>query len=350
MLSSTPTPLIPTLTLFISFTLILFLFAPSLLPTTHHSSPPIPLSHELSDLSLFTRATKRAAAKSRLGTTNPNPKIAFLFLTNTDLYFSPLWELFFNNHSSLYNIYIHVDPTVKIKTPTGVFHGRVIKNLHRTYRGTATLISAARRLLATAVLDDSSNFYFALISQQCIPLHSFMFVYNALFRPNLDSISLDRVSFIEILSDESIMWDRYNARGKHVMVPEVPFDKFRVGSQFFVLTRRHSLMVLRDRKLWRKFKIPCVNVHSCYPEEHYFPTLLSMLDPKGCSSYTMTRVNWTDSVDGHPHTYYPPEVSAQLIFNLRESNSSYSYLFARKFSPDCLDKLLDLSRKIIFKD
>ncbi|WOG87746.1 hypothetical protein DCAR_0206977 [Daucus carota subsp. sativus] len=350
MLSSTPTPLIPTLTLFISITIIFFLFNPSLLPTTHRSSPPIPLSDELSDLSLFSRATRRAAAKSRLGTTNQNPKIAFLFLTNTDLYFAPLWQIFFDNYSALYNIYIHVDPTVKITPPGGVFQGRVIKDLHRTYRGTATLISAARRLLATAILDDSSNFYFALVSQQCVPLHSFMFVYNALFRQNVDSVSLDRLSFIEILSNESILPDRYNARGKGVMVPEVPFDKFRVGSQFFVLTRRHSLMVLRDRKLWRKFKIPCINVHSCYPEEHYFSTMLSMLDPKGCSFYTLTRVNWTDSVNGHPHTYYPPEVSAELIYSLRESNSSYSYLFARKFSPDSLNTLLDLSEKVIFKD
>ncbi|KAK1394450.1 Core-2/I-branching beta-1,6-N-acetylglucosaminyltransferase family protein [Heracleum sosnowskyi] len=347
---STSTPIIPTIALLISL-IIIFLFAPSFLPiNTHHKSPPIPLADEQDDLALFTRATRRATAKSRLGSTNQNPKIAFLFLTNTDLYFSPLWELFFKNHSSLYNIYIHADPTVKITPPTGVFQGRVIGNLHRTYRGTATLISAARRLIATAILDDSSNFYFALISQQCIPLHSFKFVYNALFSIDSDSTALDKISFIEILSNQSILWDRYNARGKRVMVPEVPFEKFRVGSQFFILTRRHSLMVLRDQRLWRKFKIPCINVHSCYPEEHYFPTLLSMVDPKGCSFYTLTRVNWTDSVNGHPHTYYPPEVSAQLIYTLRESNSSHSYLFARKFSPDCLKPLLDLSKKVIFKD
>ncbi|XP_074329255.1 glycosyltransferase BC10-like [Apium graveolens] len=344
---STSTPFIPTTVLLFSL-IIIFFFAPSFLPIT--KSPPIPLADELDDLSLFTRATRRASAKSRLGTTNHNPKIAFLFLTNTDLYFSPLWQVFFNNHSALYNIYIHADPTLQITPPTGVFQGRLIANLHRTYRGTATLVSAARRLLATAILDDSSNFYFALISQQCIPLHSFMFVYNALFTTDSDSTALDKISFIEILSNQSILWDRYNARGKRVMVPEVPFEKFRVGSQFFILTRRHSLMVLRDKRLWRKFKIPCINVHSCYPEEHYFPTLLSMLDPKGCSSYTLTRVNWTDSVNGHPHTYYPPEVSAQLIYTLRESNSSHSYLFARKFSPDCLKPLLDLSEKVIFKD
>ena len=28
------------------------------------------------------------------------------------------------------------------------------------------------------------------------------------------------------------------------MLPEVPFEQFKVGSQFFVLTRRHAMMVV----------------------------------------------------------------------------------------------------------
>ncbi|CAL1391100.1 unnamed protein product [Linum trigynum] len=106
------------------------------------------------------------------------------------------------------------------------------------------------------------------------------------------------------------------ARGENAMMPEVPFDKFRVGSQFFVLAKRHALLVLSDRKLWRKFRLQCLNLDSCYPEEHYFPTLLSMADPKGCSKFTLTNVNWTGSWDGHPYTYEAPEISAGLIRRL----------------------------------
>lgn len=134
------------------------------------------------------------------------------------------------------------------------------------------------------------------------------------------------------------------------MLPEVPFERFRVGSQFFTLTRKHALVVIKDRKLWRKFKLPCLNLDSCYPEEHYFPTLLSMEDPKGCSHYTLTHVNWTDSADGHPHLYSPEEVTAELVYKLRESNSSYSYLFARKFAPDCLKPLMEIADDVIFRD
>jgi hypothetical protein len=359
---------IPTFALLLTLP-ILFLLAPRILPPRHL---PISLPDELDDLSLFHRATavpdhKQPASRSRLGSTNPEPKIAFLFLTNSDLYFAPLWEKFFNRSDrNLYNIYIHADPTVKVNPPGGVFEDRFIA-AKQTQRGTATLISAARRLLATAMLDDFTNLLFALISQHCIPLHSFKFVYSTLIKDSKpsqlaqlfrfqfptgsnQSPDLEYRSFIEILSNESTLHDRYNARGKNVMMPEIPFDQFRVGSQFFILTRRHADVVLRDRRLWRKFRLPCINKESCYPEEHYFPTLLSMEDPKGCTHYTLTRVNWTGSVNGHPHTYRPPEVSPELIYKLRQSNHTNSYLFARKFSPDCLKPLLDMAENVLFGD
>lgn len=96
--------------------------------------------------------------------------------------------------------------------------------------------------------------------------------------------------------------------------------------------------------------MPCYREDQCYPEEHYFPTLLSMADPDGLTRYSLTRVNWTGTVKGHPYTYLAGEVSAELIHRLRKSNLSESYLFARKFSPDCLKPLLGLAEKVIFRD
>lgn len=348
------TPFVLAFTLILSLPLI-FLLAPRFLPPKPLQ---ISLSDELDDLSLFRRATLASfrpfssssavssavsSAFLRLGSSNPNPKIAFLFLINSHLHFSPLWEVFFRNNHHLFNIYVHPDPSIKIPL-TGVFSGRAVP-AKPTERASPTLISAERRLLAAALLDDPLNLYFALLSPSCIPLHSFPFVYRSLFlspRPHQ--------SFIEILAQEPTLASRYDARGEGVMLPEVAFEEFRVGSQFFVMNRKHALMVIRDRKLWRKFRLPCINMDTCYPEEHYFPTLLSMQDPKGCSHYTLTRVNWTDSTDGHPHTYQPSEISPELIFRLRESNSSYDYLFARKFSPDCLKPLMDISESVIFQD
>ncbi|XP_076898502.1 glycosyltransferase BC10-like [Bidens hawaiensis] len=396
-------PWLPTLTLLIlSLPMILF-FTSHLIP----SPPPVSLPEELDDLTLLRRAAAVESdptrlPKSRLGSTNSKPKIAFLFLTNTHLHFAPLWERFFNpnypnptrnstrirtriqtqirnhtrnktrspirnltrirtrsrnpNYKNLYNVYVHADPTVKpyIKPPGGVFAKTRFIPAKETHRGTASLIATARRLIATAILDDPENQFFALVSQHCIPLHSFRFVYNTLFEVDSHQLAelrmLEYKSFIEIIDKDDNLWDRYTARGDNVMVPEVKFESFRVGSQFFTLTRRHALMVVKERRLWNKFRLPCLRPQSCYPEEHYFPTLLAGEDPNGCAGYTLTRVNWTDSVSGHPHTYYPNELSPELIYNLRKSSFAQPYMFARKFSPDCLKPLMDMADSVIFRD
>jgi hypothetical protein len=235
------TPFVLCFALFLSLPL-LFVFGPQILPPTRFSD-------DLDDLALFHKATRASSAArtrstvSRLGiATNPKPKIAFLFLTNSDLSFAPLWEKFFHGNRHLYNIYVHADPSVKITPPGGVFQGRFITHAKKTERASPALISAARRLLATALLDDPLNSYFALLSQHCVPVHSFRFVYKFLFRNTLrlttmkETLSSPPVptyqSFIEILSDEPTLVDRYNARGEDVMLPEVPFEQFRVGSQF----------------------------------------------------------------------------------------------------------------------
>lgn len=347
--------------LFISLSLLFFLYGPHILPLKHPLTSHISIADDLDDLSLFRNATLSASSSrassskvSHLSFSNARPKIAFLFLTNSDLVFAPVWSQFFSGNERLYNIYVHADPSAKLSDTHKLFQNRFIP-AKRTERASPTLISAARRLMANAILDDPLNLYFALVSQSCIPLHSFRFVYRSLFGNsirvlNAFSTQSKHKSFIEILSRDPNLDERYAARGQHVMLPEVPFEKFRVGSQFFILAKRHALLVLKDRKLWKKFKLPCLNIHSCYPEEHYFPTLLSMKDPEGCSHYTLTRVNWTDSVDGHPHTYDTGEISPELIHTLRQSNSRYSYFFARKFSPDCIKPLMKIASKVIFRD
>uniref|UniRef100_A0A7N0T2Y7 Uncharacterized protein n=1 Tax=Kalanchoe fedtschenkoi TaxID=63787 RepID=A0A7N0T2Y7_KALFE len=341
-----------TFAILISLPLIILVIAPRFFHPKHVQ---ISLHDELDDITLFRRATLSSLHPQANNQQSLRPKIAFMFLTNSDMTFAPLWQNFFNGHENFYNIYIHCDPTIKIKPVGGVFQNRFIPG-KKTERGSPTLISAERRLLATAIIDDPLNLYFALISQHCIPLHSFDYVYNAIFHPpssfffSFPFYKHLPQSFIEIKSQEDIMMERYNARGHNVMEPEVPFNMFQMGSQFFILTRKHALVVIKERRLWRKFRLPCLNFDSCYPEEHYFPTLLSMEDPNGCTRYTLTRVNWTDSVDGHPHTYGPSEISIDLIHTLRKSNSTYSFLFARKFSPECLRKLLDIADSVILRD
>ncbi|XP_020210022.1 glycosyltransferase BC10 [Cajanus cajan] len=328
MLSS---PLLVSLTLLLSLPL-LFLLSQHL----HLLTPP-----DADDLALFRRAGWAPHTTSHLSAT---PKIAFLFLTNSNLSFSPLWHKFLEGQTHLFNIYIHADPTQPITPPDPPLPRSIFIPSKPTARAHPSLISAARRLLAKALLHDPRNHYSPLLSQHCIPLFSLPFTHSFL-------LSHPHHSFIEILSHDPNLHARYLARGgPRAMLPQLPFSSFRVGSQFFVLTRRHARLVLRDVSLWDKFRRPCPSDDPCYPEEHYFPTLLSMLDPHACTGFTLTRVNWTGSWDGPPHLYTAPEISPELLHRLRHSNSSHVYLFARKFAPECLPPLMDIADDVIFRN
>lgn len=180
-------PYILSLVLLLSLSL-LFLLAPRLLRPVPVSLPISP-SDELDDLSLLRRASS-PSSPSRLSSSSRRPKIAFLFLTNSPLHFSPLWHRFFSgspSHRRLFNVYVHADPSSNVSAPLdGFFAGRFIA-AKRTARASPTLISATRRLLATAILDDPANTYFALLSQYCVPLHSLAYVYRSLFEsPRFD--------------------------------------------------------------------------------------------------------------------------------------------------------------------
>ncbi|KAK8350310.1 hypothetical protein V6Z11_A06G202200 [Gossypium hirsutum] len=308
--SSASSSIIYCLTFLLSLFL-LGLFAPQFFPLRKNQErqPLIPMNEELDDLHLFELASNielsHAVPKiSHLRTANSHPKIAFLFLTNSDLVFAPLWQRIFQGNEHLFNVYIHADPFTKLSPPDWSIKANFIP-AKKTHRGSPTLAFGNQRR---------------------------------------------HKSYIQILFGEPHLFNRYVARGPRVMLPEISFGWFRIGSQFFILAKRHSLLVLKERMLWSKFKLPCIDLYSCYPEEHYFPTLLSMEDPKGCSHYTLTRVNWNDSIDGHPHTYHSPEVSPKLLRQLRTSNSSHSYFFARKFAPDCLKPLLKIADEAIFRD
>ncbi|CAF2147454.1 hypothetical protein HID58_000540 [Brassica napus] len=225
-------------------------------------------------------------------------------------------------------------------------------------RNTPTLASAARRLIAHALLDDPQNYMFALFSPSCVPIHSFDFTYKTLVS--------SRKSFIEILKDEPLQFERWAARGPIAMLPEVRFDDFRIGSQFWVLKRKHAHVVARDRLIWEKFNKTCFWEGSCFPEESYFPTLLNMKDPRGCVPATLTHVDWTINEEGHPRMYELEEVVPELIVRLRNTRPRYGedgingsdwtvgrsdpFLFARKFSPDALELLMGMARTVLFND
>ncbi|KAL0702855.1 hypothetical protein Bca4012_058977 [Brassica carinata] len=199
-------------------------------------------------------------------------KIAFMFLTPGTLPFEKLWDLFF-----------------------------------RVVWGTISMIDAERRLLASA-LRDPDNQQFVLLSDSCVPLRSFEYMYNYMMFSN--------VSYVDCFYDPG-----RHGTGRHTdhMLPEIPKEDFRKGSQWFSMKRQHAVITAGDSLYYSKFRDYCgPGVESnkyCIADEHYLPTLFHMLDPGGIANWTLTYVDWSEK-KWHPKTYMPEDITFELLKNL----------------------------------
>ncbi|KAJ8448755.1 hypothetical protein Cgig2_011376 [Carnegiea gigantea] len=274
-------------------------------------------SRELTDDEIYSRVVVREILKTP-PLESKNPKIAFLFLTPGSLPFERLWHKFFQ-----------------------VVWGKI------------SMVDAERRLLAHA-LRDPDNQHFVLLSDSCVPLHNFDYVYNYLMFTN--------VSFIDCFIDLG----PHGTAGRYseYMLPEVERDEFRKGSQWFTMKRQHALIVMADNLYYMKFKLYCrpgmERGKNCYADEHYLQTFFHMIDPGGIANWSVTYVDWSER-KWHPRSFRVEDITYELLRNMTTMDQNIHlpkvganqtmpvdgqrrpcYLFARKFYPETLDKLISL--------
>ncbi|KAA8520128.1 hypothetical protein F0562_014384 [Nyssa sinensis] len=299
------------------------------------------------------------------------PKIAFLFLARRNLPLDFLWGSFFENADvANFSIYIHSEPGFvfdESTTRSVFFYNRQLSNSIKVAWGESSLIQAERLLLGAA-LDDPANRRFVLLSDSCVPLYNFSYIYNYL-------MSSPR-SFVDSFLDKK--GGRYNPK----MSPVIPLNKWRKGSQWITLVRSHAEVVVDDEVIFTVFKKFCqrrppVDVskgkqniklqkqHNCIPDEHYVQTLLAMSDLEGelerrTATYTLWKQSATkmEREGWHPITFSYANAGPQQIKRIKDINHVYyeteyrtewcsnnstfvpCFLFARKFSQGAALRLL----------
>ncbi|OMO51837.1 Glycosyl transferase, family 14 [Corchorus capsularis] len=198
------------------------------------------------------------------------------------------------------------------------------------------MIEAERRLLANALLD-FSNQRFVLLSEACIPLFNFSTVYNYLINSN--------ESFVESYDLEGpVGRGRYNRK----MRPQVTLDQWRKGAQWFEMDRDLATEVVSDQTYFPVFQKHCKG--ACYSDEHYLPTFVTMKYGSKNSNRTLTWVDWSKG-GPHPAKFLRTEVTVEFLERLRSgshcrykgNSTNVCHLFARKFSPDALYRLLKIT-------
>ncbi|XP_057478266.1 glycosyltransferase BC10-like [Actinidia eriantha] len=298
--------------------------------------PPSNLLHNMTDKELFWRASFSPRIKKY--PFKRVPKIAFMFLTKGPLPLSLLWERFFKGHKGKYSIYIHSLPSFKVDFPSSsVFYKRQIPSQVSEW-GKMSMCDAERRLLANALLDNS-NEWFILLSESCIPLYPFRVIYHYIMK--------SKYSFMGAFDDPGPFGrGRYNAN----MAPEVNITQWRKGSQWFEINRKLALSIVEDSTYYPKFDEFCKP--SCYVDEHYFPTMLTIQAPNLVANRSITWVDWSRG-GAHPATFGKTDIKEEFLKRMLEGHSclynnqpsSVCFLFARKFAPSALEPLLLVAPK-----
>ena len=313
--------------------------------------PPVP-SREYTDDEIAAHVVFRDILNSPV-IVPKNPKIAFMFLTPGSLPFEKLWDNFFEGHEGKFSIYVHASKTKPVHV-SRYFVGRDIRS-DQVVWGKMSMVNAERRLLANA-LQDPNNQHFVLLSDSCVPLYSFDYIFDYLMYTN--------ISFVDCFKDPGPVGNgRYSER----MLPEVDIKDFRKGAQWFSMKRQHAVMVMADNLYYSKFKAHCepgVDGKNCIPDEHYLPTFFTIVDPGGIANWSVTHVDWSEK-KWHPKTYRSQDITYELLKNITSIDESVHvtsdekkeiqrwpclwngiqkpcYLFARKFNPETLDNLLNL--------
>ncbi|KAL2896748.1 Ropporin-1-like protein [Bienertia sinuspersici] len=255
-------------------------------------------------------------------------------------------------HEGRFSVFVHASREKPVHV-SRYFLGRDIRS-DKVVWGKISMVDAERRLLAHA-LKDPDNQHFVLLSDSCIPLHNFDYIYNYLLFTN--------VSFLDCFLD---LGPHGTGRYSEHMLPEVEKEDFRKGSQWFTMKRQHALIVMADSLYYKKFKLFCRDVRflvylklaSTYwidPE---------MTDPGGIANWSVTYVDWSER-KWHPRSFRAEDVTFELLRNITFIDKSVHltsdeknprtvtpcmwngqrrpcYLFARKFYPETLEKLINL--------
>ncbi|KAJ9136383.1 hypothetical protein P3X46_033467 [Hevea brasiliensis] len=299
------------------------------------------------------------------------PKIAFLFLVRKELPLDFLWGSFFENAEvANFSIFIHSAPGFEFDestTRSHFFYGRQLKNSIQVVWGESSMIEA-ERLLLSAALDDPANQRFVLLSDSCVPLYNFSYIYSYLMASPRSFVD----SFVDTKEE------RYNQK----MSPIIRKHKWRKGSQWITLVRTHAEVIVDDEVIFPVFQKHCKRApppdaskgklnpklkkqNNCIPDEHYVQTLLSMADLEGeLERRTLTYTVWNQSATKmeskgwHPITFTYANAGPQKIREIKDINHVYyeseyrtewcrsyatsvpCFLFARKFSRGAAMRLL----------
>jgi hypothetical protein len=247
-------------------------------------------------------------------------KIAFCFLIYDVINQEELWNTFFQNvDTNKYRIYVHY----KTNKPLTYFEKYKLNNCIETKYGDITLVHAQNILLEEAI-KDKDNQHFIFISNSCIPVKSFEYVYH-----NLN----EEYSYFNI-APQSSCFPRCNNVLKFV-------DKYKIqkASQWCILNRKHTEIMLNKKEYLLWFNSSVVPDEHCYITNIFQNNLQNeIITTPNLANGATTFINWADMDYKYPSTSGLKNysfISEEELLHLLNSKC----LFGRKFNSECFTTL-----------
>jgi hypothetical protein len=242
-----------------------------------------------------------------------NDKIAFCFLTMGDIHQLNVWKDFFKGHENKYNIYIHPKEYDKVSNSHKKY---VIRKRLKTNWGDVSLVNATLELYREAY-KDSENKLFVLISDSCIPLYNFDYVYNYLITTN------SNICPIHYFEPPKLK-HRYTALKD---VTFLPYKKFQKTSQWCIM-KRDTIEFLIDQD--NDYTDLYTNMFA--PDEHYFINLFDKFHIKYLNN-KVTFDNWNEESENVKHRPLPKTYLTVSIQDINKARKE-GCLFFRKVCPE----------------
>lgn len=278
---------------------------------------------------------KSVAPASTALSTN-HKKIAFLFLTRGEMPLEDVWREFFHwrTDPSEYSIYIH--PRIGFNYPeTSFFYKRETAKREIAKWGGMSQVKAIKDLVRQG-LEDPDNEWFVLMSEACIPLHSFPTWKAGLFSQNK---SVTNACWMDPRNME------LDSRWRPTLA-DVGMKKeyWRKSATWFALKRSHAQVFADEVTMEDAFDpVPCV-------DEHYLPIILAYnhLDNETTCSDGFIHHYFASPAAAHPVQYSGDAINADLFKRLARPVGEHNevgfglqcsgipnicHFTARKFSP-----------------
>ena len=263
-------------------------------------------------------------------------KIAFCFLIYDMINHEELWNIFFKNiDTNKYNIYIHY----KTDKPLKYFEKYKLDNCIETKYADVSL-PLAQNILFREAFKDRNNYKFVIVSNSCIPLKSFDYIYNKL--------TIDNYGYFNV-SPQNHCFPKCN-----YLLQVIEKKYISKSHQWIILNRKlvKFLCFNKDKYLKPHYK----NIYA--PEEYFYYTFIKILNLENeivttpnISNDATTFTNW----EGIDYKYpcnrglknYNFITEEELLY-LLDSKSLFGRKFHRKCSSLFNKKYIDfITKKIV---